>query len=146
MADFIEDIRKLQREINQSFSNVFRGTRERWREGGFGEEGLKTPLIDLVEDEKEIIAILELPGVEKKDIHLNVFETHLEVKVIRKKEAKIEKEGMIRSERNYLGFYRAMALPEEIIPEKAEAKYENGILRITLPKAKKIKKGLIEIK
>lgn len=61
------------------------------------------------------------------------------------RKSKIEKKGFYREERSYRGFYRAMALPSEVIPEKAKAKYKDGVLELTIPKTEAKKKNKIEI-
>ena len=97
----------------------------------------RQPLTDLKETNNEYIATVEIPGVDKKDIQLNISENNLEIKVEKKSEMKIanENKGFIRSERFFSNFYRSMNLPSNIIPEKAKASYKNGILEIILPKA-----------
>ena len=96
----------------------------------------RQPLTDLRETNNDFVATIEIPGVDKKDIQLNISENSLEIKVEKKSEMKIaENNGFIRSERFFSNFYRSMNLPSEIIPEKARANYKNGILEIILPKA-----------
>ena len=106
---------------------------------------MRSPLTDLEETDKEVIAKFELPGVEKKDIQLNITENKIEVKVEKKQETKTEKKGFYKEERSYKGFYRAMALPPEVIAEKAKAKYKDGVLEVIIPKAETKKKNKIEI-
>lgn len=141
--DIFEEIRRLQREINRSFGDF-------WDSGRLlpaptkDSLMMRTPLTDLEETDKEIIAKIELPGVDKKDIHLNITENRIEVKVEKKQEAKLEKKGVYREERSYRGFYRSMSLPSEVIPEKAKAKYKDGILEVVMPKSEK-KKSKVNI-
>lgn len=96
----------------------------------------RAPLVDIAENDKAITVTAEIPGVDKKDIDLNIKEEMIEIKVEKKSEAKEERKGYYRMERSYRGFYRALPLPSKILPESAEAKYNNGVLEITLPKAK----------
>lgn len=110
----------------------------------------KTPASDIYETDKEIIAEIDMPGVEKKDIEVNVSEDGIEVKAEKKHEASIEdkKKGMFRFERNYSGFYRCFSLPSNADPNKATAEFKNGVLKIKVPKLKiaQKKKKLLEIK
>jgi HSP20 family protein len=131
MVDIFEEIRRLRKEMDRFF--------ERFGEKAWEMPEFKEPLLDLTETDNEIIARIELPGVEKKGIVLNLTEDSLEIKAEKKKEERIEKEGYIKSERSYKGFYRKMTLPTKIIPEKAEATYKEGILEIRMPKAEKKK-------
>ncbi len=97
----------------------------------------RQPLSDLRETNKELIATIEIPGVDKKDIQLQITENTLEVKVEKKQEISVEKKGYIREERSYKGFCRSMLLPSKVLPEQAKASYKNGILEVVMPKAPK---------
>jgi len=146
--DMFEEIRRLQNEINRSFGDFWESDSYKALPDYTGKKGalaLRSPLTDLEETDKEVIAKFELPGVEKKDIQLNVTPDKIEVKVEKKQEAKVEKKGFYREERSYRGFYRSMALPSEVLAEKAKAKYKDGILEVTMPKAENKKKNKIEI-
>lgn len=110
-------------------------------------KGFREPLSDMWETEDAFMIHIELPGVNKEDIKLNITERDLEVKVEKKEEVSTEEEGFKRMERSYRGFYRRFTLPEEVDKEKIDASYENGILKIKLPKTEKSKKKeKIEIK
>jgi len=113
-------------------------------------EKYRRPLVDIVEKENEIISKIELPGVDKKDIKINVSESGLEIKVEKKEEIREEdkEKGYSRIERSYKGFYRYCPLPESIDTEKVEAKYEKGILEVIMPKKEGAKKKTktIEVK
>ena len=149
-GDLLDAMERFQREFDKSFSDFFGVESYKSLPEYSGKKGnlaLKSPLTDLEETEKEIIAKFDLPGVEKKDIQLNTLENRIEVRVEKKQESKEEKKGFYREERNYRGFYRAMTLPSEIIPEKEKVKavYKNGVLEVTMQKAENKKKNQIEI-
>ncbi len=103
---------------------------------------------NLFRENGNLIAEFELPGVDKKDIQLNLTENEIEVKVERKMEKEIEqKRKGYFYEASAEKFYRRLVLPERVIPEKANAKLENGVLRVTMPLYEvKEKKKRIEIK
>lgn len=96
----------------------------------------KQPITDIYEDDKEITTEIELPGLNKEDIKINLEENKVEVKAETKAENKKEnkKKGLFRLERNYAGFYRSFNLPNKIDPDKAVAEYKNGVLKIKMPK------------
>lgn len=147
MVDNIfEEIKRMQREMNRIFSN-FWGRRE-FEELQEAEEikipEMRKPLADIEESDKEVVIKFEIPGVDKRDIQLNITQNKIEVRVERKQEEKIKREGFYRLERSYGGFYRSISLPTEVIPEKAKAKYRDGILEVRIPKVKK-KQSKIEI-
>ena len=147
-GDIFDEMRRLQRELDRSFGDFWDSESYKSLPDHTGKKGslaLRSPLTDLEETDKEVIAKFEMPGVDKKDIQLNITEDKIEVKVEKKQEAKVEKKGFYREERSYRGFYRAMALPSNVIPEKAKAKYKDGVLEVTIPKTEAKKKNKIEI-
>jgi len=147
-GDIFDEMRRLQREIDRSFSDFWNSESYRALPDYTGKKwvlAFRSPLTDIEETDKDIIAKFEIPGVDKKDIQLNITEDRIEVKVEKKQETKIEKKGFYREERSYRGFYRSIALPTNVIPEKAKAKYKDGILEVTIPKNEAKKKNKIEI-
>jgi len=110
----------------------------------------RTPVTDLYETEKSVIATMELPGVNKEDIELNVTNDRIEVKVEQKAEAEEEdkEKGYYRYESRCKSFYRSLPLPTEVEADKAQATYKDGVLRIEIPKkeVKEEKKKRIEVK
>jgi HSP20 family protein len=90
--------------------------------------------MDMSETDQAYIVKAEIPGVKKEDIKVAIDgnEVSISAEVQRKEE---QKEGsMLRSERYYGQQYRSFALPQDVDDEKAEAKYQDGILELTLPK------------
>ena len=98
--------------------------------------------IDLTEDAKAYYLKAELPGVKKDDIHVAIEANDLSINAEMRKE-KEEKEGttVLRSERYYGRWSRSFTLGTTVDEAKAEAKYSDGILMLTLPK-----KGGVPIK
>jgi HSP20 family protein len=141
--DPFEEMRRMQRFFDRMFSGLV-------EEGPFESSvtSVRQPLADVWETKDAFYASVELPGINKEDIEINVVDNGLEIKAMRKEETKEHKKGFYKIERNYSGFYKFIALPENALPEKAEAKYKNGILEIKIPKskAKEPSKKRIEIK
>lgn len=138
--DPFEEMRKMQEEINIMFGNFFArpnytAVRKGWRE----------PLADIWETENDVVVTIELPGVKKDDINLNIKENTLEVKVQSRQERVDEGDGFSRIERQYMGFYRLLQFPVEVIPEKAKATFENGVLEVRIPKTEKSKQKPVKI-
>lgn len=94
------------------------------------------PLSDIYETEGNIIADIEMPGIDKKDIFVDIDEDGISVKAQTKYENKDDnkKQGTYRFERNYTGFSRYFSLPKNVDTSKAFAEYKNGLLKITVPK------------
>ncbi|MCA9496612.1 MAG: Hsp20/alpha crystallin family protein, partial [Nanoarchaeota archaeon] len=96
----------------------------------------KTPATDIYETEKEVIAKIEVPGVKKEDIKLEIKNGMLSLKAEHKfeKEDKDKKKGYHRIERTYSGFARSFSLPSEVDETKVKANYKDGILEVHIPK------------
>jgi HSP20 family protein len=91
--------------------------------------------IDVTENDKDYTVRAEVPGVNKDDISVNIDgnQVSINAEVKREKEDK-EGEKVLRSERYYGSMLRSFTLPGEVDQAKAEAKYANGVLELTLPK------------
>ena len=93
------------------------------------------PRIDVVEVDGCFEVTTELPGMEAKDVELNVNHDRLTIKGEKKQEKEEKTDLYYRKERNYGAFTRSIPLPANLIDEnKVEADFSNGILKITLPK------------
>lgn len=108
------------------------------------EKGLN-PAFDLSETEKELIVRVEAPGVDRKNIEINLSEGLLTVKGEKKQEKEDRNENYHSVERRYGTFSRTLLLPCEVEAEKVEANYKDGVLKITLPKCESAKPKRIEI-
>ncbi len=98
------------------------------------ETGGFSPRVDIIEDEKFYFLNLELPGINKEDVKISVNEENL--LVIKGEKRVQQKDGLsyLRTERVFGQFSRAFALPDNLNSDAIAAKFENGILEITLPK------------
>ncbi len=108
----------------------------------------RQPVSDVWETDKEIVAEIELPGIDKRNIQLHIDDHTIDIRAETKSKLENKKEGMYRLERNYTGFYRHFSLPSSVDADKANAEYKEGVLRITVPKLKigEQKKKLVEVK
>jgi HSP20 family protein len=118
----------LQREIDRLFDDFTRG----WSGSERGQQLM--PSINVAETEKEIEITAELPGLEEKDIEVNVADNILTIKG----EKKVEKEETDKSyrtyERSYGSFSRRIELPSGVDAGKIKASLANGVLEVTIPK------------
>jgi len=91
--------------------------------------------VDINEDDKAYRVKAEIPGVDKKDIDVSVDGSQVSISAEVKRESK-KKEGEkeVCSERYYGQVYRSFSLPTNVDSSKSEARYENGVLTMTLPK------------
>ena len=112
----------------------------------FSEEREWAPAFDVSETEKELIVKAEVPGMDKKDIHINLSEGLLTIKGEKKQEKEEKNENYHCVERRYGTFSRTMRLPIEIEADKVDATYKHGVLKLMLPKSETAKAKEIEIK
>lgn len=108
--------------------------------------GAQSPQIDIKETDKSVEVSVALPGVEKKDISLDLTENTLAISCERREEKERKGEGGYRlKEQSYGRFYRSFTLPAPVRTGEAKAAYKDGALRITMPKQKTSKARLINI-
>ncbi|TVQ66817.1 MAG: Hsp20/alpha crystallin family protein [Balneolaceae bacterium] len=104
------------------------------------------PNIDISETDKQYLIDVEVPGLDKKDIELNVERNTLTVSGERRFENKEEGKTFHRVESSYGRFSRSFTLPENVDTETISANYNNGILSITVDKSEQMMKKQIKIK
>lgn len=157
-ANFWNEMRKIKKHMNQFFSHpdFFESNCESNCEGNCEPHNFRRAKADFKETDNGFLIALEIPGVSKEDIKVNLTEQGLEIKA----EKKIEKHTKPESDKcchgdsddachcygymkSSLGFYRMIALPEQADTEsldKIHAVYKDGILRLAIPKKKTDKK------
>jgi HSP20 family protein len=131
--DFPAGLRLFQDSINRLFSD----------------DGVKTrpwaPPVDIMETENELVLKADVPGVELKDIDIQLENGTLTVKGERKFEKEENNKGFHRMERSYGTFVRYFTLPDTVDAEHVHAAYEAGVLTITLPKKEVAKPKTIKV-
>ena len=149
MANAWDDFRRFEEMMNRMFEEfIGRPSRRLLPSGERGEivpAEYREPFIDLIETDKEIIATAEMPGLEKKDIKINLTEDRLEISAETKREEKKEEKGYVYRERRSGSYYRAITLPSPVDPDNTKASYKNGVLEIKMPKIEVKKKKPIEV-
>lgn len=103
------------------------------------------PFCDITEEEKSFRLCLDVPGISKNDLDIEVKDKTLVISGERKKEVQAETSSLLRSERKYGKFSRSFNLPQNVNSELIEARFENGVLEITLPKEEKSRPKKIQI-
>jgi len=105
----------------------------------FWDRVLSVPAVNITEDKDNYEVALAVPGVKKSDIKIDVQGNMLTISS-EKEETKEEKDKRFtRKEYNYTSFSRSFTLPDEVKQEKIEARYEDGILKLTLPRKEEAK-------
>ena len=103
------------------------------------------PLADITEDDKEYVIKAELPDVKREDVKVTVENGVLTIAGERKFEKETKDENYHRLERSYGAFSRSFTLPTGVRSEQVAARFENGVLSITLPKQEESKPRKISI-
>jgi len=109
-------------------------------------DGWSAPAIDMYQTDNEIVVKASLPGIKADQVQINITGEVLTLKgEVKHEEEKNNKAWHIREQR-WGAFERSVALPTEVVADKAKAEFENGILTITLPKAEDVKPRIVSIK
>jgi HSP20 family protein len=101
--------------------------------------------VDIFEDDQAFVVKADLPGLEIKDIDLQIQENILTLKGERRMEKEVEKDRYLRIERSYGSFQRSFTLPNIVDPEKVKARFKDGVLEIRIPKLEKAKPKQIQV-
>ena len=127
------------RQVFRDFDGFFneRGLpffRPRWREY---DEFAWTPELEVFERENALVVRLDLPGLTRENVKIEVIEGGLTISGERKHETREECPGWYSSERAYGKFYRAIPLPEGVNAGEIKATFTNGVLEVAIPVAAK---------
>ena len=128
----------LHRQIDRVFDEFTHGDRWPFASTGAG-NGKLTPRMNVSETDKEIEVTAELPGVEEKNIDVNLVGDMLTIKAEKKSEEETTEADYHLVERSYGKFERSMRLPCEVEAKKVDAKFKNGVLTVKLPKSPEVK-------
>jgi HSP20 family protein len=103
------------------------------------------PAVDIRETADAIVVNAELPGIDKKDVKVDVRDGVLTISGERKYEKDVKEENVHRIERSYGSFTRSFSLPSHVDVNKVEAKLDNGVLEVRLPKTDTAKPKSISV-
>lgn len=133
------ELESLQRRMNRLF--------ERWIPGGDGDVfGIEyIPAVEVEESDDTIYLKLEVPGLDPKEIDIQVAENSVSISGERKSERKTEEKGFVRSELRYGKFERVIPLAVPVETDKVKAEYQNGMLHLTLPKVEEAKHKAVKV-
>jgi HSP20 family protein len=129
----------LRREFNRLFDDAMTPTSR-------GNGGLSfVPAAEMEEADDAIHLRLEIPGMEAKDLDVQVTAESVSISGERRSETRTEEQGMTRSEFRYGKFQRVIPLPTRIDNQNVQADYKDGILRLTLPKVEEEKNKVVKV-
>lgn len=139
-VDPFRDLGDIQSEMNRLFDSFF----GRPAQLG-GVERVWAPAVDLYETKDELVATVELPGLNEKDIHLSITGDVLSIRGERQWNQEVKQDNCYRGERWFGKFERTLPLPIPVQAGKVKASYRDGVLTVTLPKAEEMKPKEIKI-
>jgi HSP20 family protein len=139
--DPFRDLVSIQDELNRLFGRTFTGP-EAMRPAASGQW---VPAMDVFETQDKIVATLELPGIEPKEVEVAVEDSTLTVSGSREFSSETDEGNYHRVERRYGSFARSISLPPTVDTEKVGARFDKGVLTIEVPKVEKAKAKRIEI-
>ena len=120
----------LQQEMNSIFNRFSENFLSPFKEDAWS----TYPKVNIKESKTKIEVSAELPGLDKKDIEINITDNVLTLRGEKRLENEMQEDNYYRMERSYGSFNRTVTLPSEVIADKTDAKYKNGVLTISVPK------------
>ena len=126
---------RAQRDLDRLFDSFFGRPLVRWE----GEEGIRVPAMDVTETDSEIVVTAELPGVDRKDIDVEVLPESLSVRAEMSRESEEREKTYHRRERVWGRFERTVSLPADAVTDQVKAVLKDGVLEIRLPKTERSK-------
>ncbi|MCL5125898.1 MAG: Hsp20/alpha crystallin family protein [Deltaproteobacteria bacterium] len=133
---------EFRKEVDDLFNNFF-GNAD-WLPGTYFNRGF-TPVFDVSETDEDILIKAELPGIDPKDIEVNLTGNTITVKGEKKEEREEKGENMHRVERSFGSFSRSLTLPCDVKQDNIEANFKHGVLNLKLPKSESSRKRSIKI-
>lgn len=149
----VSEMERAFTEMERAFDRFFRGgwpALRRWRDmpgldSLFELEGQRSPSLDVIDRDNEILVRAEIPGIEKKDLNISLTDNLLTIKGQAATESKEEKGDYHRHEISSFTFSRSITLPGAVDASNTAASLKNGILEITLPKVESSKRRTITV-
>ncbi len=139
--DPFREMSSLQERMNRLFGDL------RGRSGEEEEiaQGAWIPPIDIYETPESLVLKAELPGLRREDINIEVHDSTLTLKGEKRFEKDVKEESYQRIERAYGSFQRSFSLPATVKQDSVKAKFTDGVLEISLPKAEAAKPKQIKV-
>lgn len=110
-----------------------------------GWSGIWSPTVDVSEDSDNIYFTIEIPGMSKEDLKVTMQDNLLTIRGEKKMEMERKEANLHRVERSYGSFVRSFSVPSGVVADRIKAQYQDGLLKITLPKAEQVKPKEIPI-
>jgi HSP20 family protein len=136
----VREMMTLREAMDRLFDDAF--TRPiNLRDGGWS-----APAVDMYQTDEDVVVKAALPGFKTDEVQINVTGDVLTIRGERKHEEENKEKAWHLREQRWSSFERSVALQTAVVPDRAEASFENGILTITFPKAEEVKPKTISVK
>lgn len=133
-----DELREIREQMDRVLSAAFRG--------GRAEAGLEwAPAVDITEKEDQLVLTAELPGMRKEDIEIELENNVLTIRGEKKAEREEKGEQRYVYERQFGSFSRSFTLPRTVNADQIRARFDNGVLTVTMPKVEEAKGKRISI-
>lgn len=129
-------MQRFSEEVDRIFENFGMGRGSLSSRFGRGQDAgrsMWSPQVEVYERDNKLVVCADLPGMKKEDIQIELTDNTLTIQGERRHESEDTQQGYRRSERSYGSFSRSIPLPEGIDAEKAQASFEEGVLKISMP-------------
>ena len=130
MSDSFTEMRRLL----DTFRANMEDTLERVFPSQASLPALKQPRVDILDLGDALQVVADMPGVQKEDIEINLKPERVEISAESSTETERKEEDYTYRERGYASYRRVIDLPADVLPDKAEASFKNGVLEVNLPK------------
>ena len=137
----IQDLFSIHNEMGRLFDNWYKPARYRAE----GENLDWLPVVDILEANEHVEIRAEIPGLSEQDVQVSVTDDVLTLKGEKTQESEENDQKYHRVERSYGRFQRSFTLPANLNPEDIKAKFTNGVLTVSIPKAKEVQPKEIQI-
>lgn len=132
------DLARLQRQFDTLLPGFFGAAQQ-------DADASWTPRVDVHEDDNAYLFHMDVPGMKKDDLQIDFHEGTLSVSGERTASERTENDTLVRVERRSGSFYRSFSLPKTVQPDAIEARYEDGVLTVVVPKAEESKPRRIAV-
>jgi HSP20 family protein len=137
-AGLVRDPLSLLRQVTSAFDRVFDDWSAPFPVREFARKPTAdalawAPKIDLFERDNRLVTRVDLPGMKRQDVTVEMRDGHLVLSGERKREVEEKKDNVYRTEREYGSFYRLVPLPDGVKPEDVKATFADGVLEVSMP-------------
>ena len=139
--DPFRELEALQQDVSRLFQETMGAPMRREA----GAQRLWAPPVDVTEDDDQIVVRMDLPGIKKEDLDIDLTGDTLTIKGERKFEAEEKKGNYVRTERAYGTFQRSFTIGVPVKVGEVKASYKDGVLNVTIPKAEEVRPKKVDV-